>query len=149
LAFSDVEDGSVEDEEVESRGFVVDVPEVEFDFVFVGDCAAAVDLGPSCEAWFYVATTFLVIGPLLVLPGEERSGTDECHLTFKDVDQLGEFVEAVFSEPPADACDTRVLLVFRGKSVGVGIGSHGSEFIEGKDGSVFTDSILSEDGGSG
>jgi len=128
---------------------MIDVPEIQFDFVFVCQAASAHDLSPAGKSGFDIASSSLMIGPFFVLPGQEWPGTDKGHVAFEYIDQLGQFVDAEFTKETTDVRDAWIAIVAGRKAIGIDVGSHGSEFIERKNLSFQSNAILPEDGWAG
>src|SRR2546423_5282663 len=93
-----------EDLQVEERGAVLDVPEIELDPLGPRELRAAVDLRPAGDAGSHVEPVSLPVVVLLDLVAERRPRPDDRHVAAYDVPELGQLVER---EPTQDAADTR------------------------------------------
>lgn len=130
VAAKDAEDGECEDFEVEREAAMVDVPDVEFEFLFPGECVASVDLGPAGESWFHFVAAHLLLGIAREVFGKERARSDDAHVAFEDVPELREFVEAGGAEETAKFGEA--LVIWEEVALGVALVRHGAEFVEGE-----------------
>lgn len=104
----------------------------------------------------------VVVAPdILLLAREIGARADEAHRTEEDVENLRQFVEAVFADDTADACDARVVSAELGEFVPfllrrgmlgevlfqhlVGVDVHGTELITGELFAVFADALCIEE----
>src|SRR5438309_4296424 len=77
-----------ENPEVEKRGAVLDVPDVELDPIRPGQRRAAVHLGPAGDAGLHVQPVPLPVVVLLDLVAKRRPWADHAHLAAHDVPEL-------------------------------------------------------------
>src|SRR5262245_16448719 len=90
-----------------------------------------------------------------------RTRADQAHLASEDIPQLRQFINTAFSQPPADARDTRVIGNFKPRTVipfillaqlgfqCMGIADHRTEFIEGEAPLTLTNAVQSDKDRSG
>src|SRR5438874_2515210 len=111
-------DGLDEDPQVEERGPVVNVFEVERDpAVEAGDVVAPADLPEAGDAGLHAESAAVSGGfDALDLVHRERSRTDEAHVAFEDVPELSEFVERGLAEEASDAGHARILFHFENRT---------------------------------
>src|SRR5262249_30267614 len=113
-------DGSKGDQQVEPKGAVLDVVKVVMQLASrrldLRD-VALIDLRPAADPGPHDVTVAVEMNPALVPIGELtrlRAGTDPAHLAAKDVEHLGQFVDAIATKNPADARDPRVVVRCKG-----------------------------------
>ncbi len=128
---------------------MVHIPEVQLYFILMGEGAPSLNLSPSRKARLDFAASFLAVRPFIVLPGQQGPGTDQCHLSLQNVDQLRQFIQAVFAEEFSHLRNPRVGVVFGGKAIWIGVRPHRSKFVEGKNFAVFSHAVLAKDGRPG
>src|SRR6266542_3421563 len=103
--------GAQEDLQVEPRGAVLDVPDVQLDALCPRQPGAAVDLGPAGDAGLDLQPPALASRVLLDLVAQGRPRADDAHVPAHHVPELGELVDGEPAEQPADSGDARVSLV--------------------------------------
>jgi len=131
-------EGEEEDLGVEPEGPVFDVIDVVLDsFREVAVAAQAVDLRPAGHAGFHEVSWQVVRddgGELVDVVRAFGARADEAHVAAEDVPKLREFVDVPVADKGADAEQAGV--VGAGADgvavVGVGVGRHAAEFVEGK-----------------
>ena len=144
FAGDDFLDGQGDDLEVSGEGEVVDVPDVEGEFLLPGDGVAAVALGPAGDAGaHFVAAGLLgrVEGEVL---NEQGAGADEGHVADEDVPELGQLVDGGGADEAAYAREA--LLVGQEAALGVALVAHGLEFHYAEDFGIFAGALLEEEG---
>src|SRR4051812_34067014 len=104
------ERGQREDLQVEPRGAVLDVPEVELDALLPREGGTAVHLRPAGQARLHVEAVALALVVAVDLVAERRSRADEAHLAAEDVPELRQLVDREAAEYPSGACDPRIAL---------------------------------------
>ena len=149
-------DRLVDDEEVEGGSPVFEVPDVELDAPFhlpelAGLATEAVDLGPAGDAGFDEVAHHVLLDEVGVLVGvleHVGAGTYDGHLAQKDVDELGQFVDAGLADELAYA---RLARIVEGglHAVGVGIDAHGAELVAPELTPVDARALLTEEDGTG
>src|SRR5690606_36877172 len=87
--------GAPQDHQVQQRGPVLDVIEVQTHRLVPGEITAAVDLPHAGHAGLDQQTAPGVGAVGGDLAGQRRARPDQAHLTAHDVEQLGQLVEAV------------------------------------------------------
>lgn len=102
-------DGFEEDEDVHPDGPALDVFVVEFGAAFEGGLVAAGDLPEAGDAGDDLDVVFVVGAVHDLLVGQDGAGADQAHFAADDVEELGEFIEAVFAQEFAEAGDARVV----------------------------------------
>src|SRR5690348_13579939 len=93
--------GPSQDHEVEKRRPVLDVVEVAPHGIFPWHVRASADLPEAGHAGMGQEPTTFGGPESLHLLRAARSGTDEDHVALEHVEQLGQLVEGVLPEPPA------------------------------------------------
>jgi hypothetical protein len=168
-AFSEEDsgDGFDEDEEVFEDGLAFDVADVEGDLfgeadgVAVADfeeaALAFTDLPEAGDAWGDEETAAVFRGVESDLAWERRSGADEGHFAFEDIDHLGEFVDGRLADESAYGSDTGVILHFEGDPViffvegeeflefGFSVDAHAAEFEHAEFLAAEADAVLAEE----
>src|SRR5262245_50463261 len=96
--------------------------------------------------------TLGVIGDLLLeLFDEDRSlrpRPDQTHLAANDVDQLWQFIDPQFANPPADASHARIALDGPNRAVRFGVYVHRAKLDDPKYGVMESDPLLQVEGGA-
>lgn len=91
---------------------MINIPEIQFySFFYAGVSAVAIHLGPASHAGFHLVLDHVERYGFLELfhkVGEFGAWADQAHVAFQDVDELGEFVQAGFSQERADLCSSGV-----------------------------------------
>ena len=100
-----------------------------------GFAAQAVDLGPAGDPGLDLVTRQVVVdhlGILFVVGNRVRARPDDRHLALQHVEELGQLVEAVTPQEPAQAGHPEVVPRRLLGAVGVGrIGDHRAELVDG------------------
>ena len=138
FAEEDRGNGFDEAEEVFEDGLAFDVADVEGDLFWEADGVAVTDfeetalafadLPEAGDAWGDEEAAAVFRGVEGDLAWEWRSGADEGHVSFGDIDQLGEFVDGGFADEAADGSDAGVVFDFEGDAVVFFV--EGEEFFE-------------------
>ena len=132
-----------EDPQVEPERTVLDVPDVELDPLLPGDPGATVDLGPAGHAGAQIEPPALTRRVELDLGGQGRARPDDPHLAAQHVDQVGQLVERVATEEPADTRHPGVVGRHRrADSDRVGSLPHRPQLVELEDPTVPADAAL-------
>jgi len=152
--------GSPDHNDIQPDAPVMYVPGVHsdsFGIVYITPSAALPHAGNSGEDGIIFADIDVVFLYFLLY---NRPWSHEAHFAFEDVHELGEFVQACFSEEFSALCDTGVVFQFEFavpfffcRGVGsqevfqdfLGVGYHGPEFIAVKFFSVFPYAAVFED----
>jgi len=127
-------EGFGHDVDVEEDAAVFDVVEVVLEFdeaVFDGFAIGVVDLCPAGESGFDDVAGFVIghaVGDFLDEYGALGTGSDDGHLAFEDVYELGEFVDAGFAEELPEIGDAAVVDDGKNSTGGFGIANHGAQF---------------------
>src|ERR1035437_10362367 len=108
-AGEDYADGAGEDLHVEPETPVFDVSGVEGDVAVEGWVLAGFDLPESGHAGEDIKAAEVRQVVLLDLAGQGRARADQAHVAAEDVVELGQFVERILAQYPADASDARVV----------------------------------------
>ena len=98
-----------------------------------------------------------VVGVLGHLPGQGRTGTHNAHVAFQNIDELGQFIDARFSDEVSHPGDPRVVLHLKDRAVhlilvqhlfqlGLGVGHRRAELVELEDLPISPHTVLREDG---
>src|SRR5688500_1749637 len=93
VALEDAHESQCEYFEVEPEGAVLDVPEVEFEFLVPGNRVAAVDLGPAGHAGFYFVPAGLPRGVAGIVLHEQWTRADEAHFAAENIEHFGKFIQ--------------------------------------------------------
>ncbi len=88
---------------------VADVPGVEVQAAVEADVAAAADLPEAGDAGGRHADDGQIPANLLFLARQVRARADKAHLPFQHVEDLRQFIEAVFTDEFADMRDARIV----------------------------------------
>lgn len=94
LAAKDGDRGKKDDFYIEEEGDMVDVPQVVGEFFFPRDGITAVDLCPTGEAGAKVVAGHLFGAVEGQVFHQQRPWADKAHLSFENVEQFGQLVEA-------------------------------------------------------
>lgn len=123
---------------------MVDIPDVELEFLMPADGVAAVTLRPAGDAGAY----FVASGLLCRVEGEvfhqEWTRADERHVAFEDIPELGELVDGCGADEASHLCQS--LSVGEQVSVGVPLVGHGLELDHSEDASILAGALLTEEG---
>ena len=126
-----LEEGQDHHFEVQDEAPVLKIPEVGLDAVGEGGIPAqAHDLGPACHARLGVVAG-VVMRDLMLEVGNELwalwTWPHERHLTFKDVPELGHFVDVPLTHELADLEAAGILCLAPLSAVFLGIQAHGAD----------------------
>ena len=142
-----------QNDRVHGRAVVPDGVEIKLELghvVFGPGAVGKVDLGPARES----RPDTVSEGIEGDLPFESsryfralRPWTDQAHLAAKDIQKLGELVDAPPSEQPADGEHPGVVLFGEGRALAVRAHSHGSQLEELERSAVLTHPLLTIDDG--
>jgi sugar O-acyltransferase (sialic acid O-acetyltransferase NeuD family) len=110
LAGHDLPDRLEEDLQVQEQAPVVDVLDVEGEFLLPGQGIAPADLGQTGDPGLHLVAAGLLGRVAVEVAHEQRAGPHERHVALQDVQERGELVDAGGAEEAAE----------RGDAVGVG-----------------------------
>ena len=102
--------GSPEQHHIQPYGPVVDIPAVHMDSFRIVDIAAAAGLPHTGDAGKDGVVFFDIFPISWHFCLYDRSGSHEAHFPFQHVPELGQFVEAGFSEEGAALCNAGIIL---------------------------------------
>lgn len=108
----DNRNGAPEEHEIQPHAPVMHVPAVHLDALGVVDVAASAGLphaGDAGEDGVVLLDIFPIPRNFLL---DDGTGTDEAHLTFEDIQELRQFIEAGLSKEGAALCDAGIVLQF-------------------------------------
>lgn len=108
----DNSNGAPEEHEIQPDAPVMHVPAVHLYALGVVDVAASAGLphaGDAGEDGVVLLDIFPIPRNFLL---DDGTGTDEAHLTFEDVQELGQLIEAGLSKEGAALCDAGIVLQF-------------------------------------
>lgn len=108
----DDRNGAPEEHEIQPDAPVVDVPAVHLYALGVVDVASTAGLphtGDTGEDGVVLFDIFSIPRDFLL---DDGTRTDEAHLAFEDVQQLGQLIEAGLSKESAALCDAGIVLEF-------------------------------------
>lgn len=106
----DNRNGAPEEHEIQPDAPVMHVPAVHLYALGVVDVAASTGLphtGNAGEDGVVLLDIFPIPRDFLL---DDGAGTDEAHLTFEDVQELGQLIEAGLSKEGAALCDAGIVL---------------------------------------
>ena len=141
---------------VQKQRPVVDVFHVELHPLLEGNVGAAVDLPEAGDARADgEAASMPVFVKAFVIPFGEGSGADKAHISFEDVYELGELIQAGFAEEFSDFGDAGIVVDLEDRALGFVEGfefslfllcslDHGPEFAEAESPFVEADAVLGE-----
>lgn len=108
----DNRNGAPEEHEIQPDAPVMDVPAVHLYALGVVDIAASAGLPHAGDTW----KDGVVLFDISPIPRDflldDGTGTDEAHLTFEDVQELGQLIKAGLSKEGAALCDAGIVLQF-------------------------------------
>ena len=123
---------------------MIDVPDIELELFGPGEGVASMALGPPADA----GTDFVPTGLLVIIQRkvfyQQGSRTDQGHIAFQDVDELGEFVDAGGADELADCSQS--LGIRQQPSIGIPLVGHALEFDHFEDLTVEAGTLLQEEG---
>lgn len=108
----DNRNGAPEKHEIQPHAPVMHVPAVHLYALRVVDVAASAGLphaGNAGEDGVVLLDIFPIPRNFLL---DDGTGTDEAHLTFEDIQELRQFIEAGLSKEGAALCDAGIVLQF-------------------------------------
>lgn len=108
----DNRNGAPKEHEIQPDAPVMHVPAVHLDALGVVDVAASAGLphaGDAGEDGVVLLDIFPIPRNFLL---DDGTGTDEAHLTFEDIQELRQFIEAGLSKEGAALCDAGIVLQF-------------------------------------
>ncbi len=108
----DDRNGSPEKHEIQPDAPVMHVPAVHLYTLWIVDVAASAGLphaGDAGEDGVVLLDIFPIPRDFLL---DDGTGTDEAHLTFEDIQELRQLIEAGLSKEGAALCDAGIILQF-------------------------------------
>lgn len=106
----DNRNGAPEKHEIQPDAPVMHVPAVHLYTLGIVDIASSAGLPHACDA----GEDGVVLLDISPIPWDfllnDGTGTDEAHLTFEDVQELGQLIEAGLSKEGAALCDAGIVL---------------------------------------
>ena len=108
----DNRNGAPEEHEIQPDAPVMHVPAVHLYALWIVDVAASAGLphaGDAGEDGVILLDIFPIPRDFLL---DDRTGTDEAHLTFENIQELRQLIEAGLSKEGAALCDARIILQF-------------------------------------
>lgn len=108
----DKRNGTPKEHEIQPDAPVMHVPAVHLYALGVVDITSSAGLphtGNTGEDGVVLLDIFPIPRDFLL---DDRTGTDEAHLTFEDIQELGQFIEAGLSKEGAALCDAGIVLQF-------------------------------------
>lgn len=113
---------------------MVHVPHVEGELFLPGEGVAPVDLRPAGDAGEHLVAARLFGGIALEVGDEQRSRTHQAHLTFENIEQFGQLIQAGRAQEAPEGREA----LFVGEQAAIGIAqiAHAAEFVEFKDAAV-------------
>lgn len=108
----DNRNGAPEKHEIQPDAPVMHIPAVHLDALGIVDIAASAGLphaGNPGENGVVLLDIFPIPRDFLL---DDRTGTDEAHLTFENIQELRQLIEAGLSKEGAALCDAGIVLQF-------------------------------------
>ena len=96
---------------IQPHAGMINIPQVQLDFVLMGQGAAAMRLGPARQAGFDGTALALTRRPQLILPRQQGARSDQRHISEKHVEQLRQFIETELPQESSDTGDSRVVVI--------------------------------------
>ena len=106
----DDRNGAPEEHEIQPDAPVVDVPAVHlhsFGIVYIASATGLPHAGDAGEDGVVLFDIFPIPRDFLL---DDGTGTDEAHLTFEDIQELRQLIEAGLSKEGAAFCDAGIIL---------------------------------------
>ena len=128
--------------DIQPEGVVIDIPYVEGELVLPGEGVAPVHLCPAGDAGEDFVAARLLGGVAVEVLDQQRARTDQAHLAFEDVEELGQFIQAGGAQEAPEAGEA--LLVGEQVTLGITQVAHGAEFVEFEDPTVQPGALLAE-----
>lgn len=104
--------GAPKEHEIQPHAPVMHVPTVHLDsfgIVYIASAAGLPHAGDAGEDGVVLLDIFPIPRNFLL---DDGTGTDEAHLTFEDIQELRQLIEAGLSEESAALCDAGIVLQF-------------------------------------
>ena len=104
--------GAPKEHEIQPHAPVMHVPTVHLDsfgIVYIASAAGLPHTGNAGENGVVLLDIFPIPRNFLL---DDGTGTDEAHLTFEDIQELRQLIEAGLSEEGTAFCDTGIILQF-------------------------------------
>lgn len=104
--------GAPKEHEIQPDAPVMDVPTVHLDsfgIVYIASAAGLPHTGNAGENGVVLLDIFPIPRNFLL---DDGTGTDEAHLTFEDIQELRQLIEAGLSEEGTAFCDAGIVLQF-------------------------------------
>lgn len=104
--------GAPKEHEIQPHAPVMHVPTVHLDsfgIVYIASAAGLPHAGDAGEDGVILLDIFPIPRNFLL---DDGTGTDEAHLTFEDIQELRQLIEAGLSEESAALCDAGIVLQF-------------------------------------
>lgn len=108
----DNRNGAPEEHEIQPHAPVMHVPTVHLDsfgIVYIASAAGLPHTGDAGENGVVLLDIFPIPRNFLL---DDGTGTDEAHLTFEDIQELRQLIEASLSKESAALCDAGIVLQF-------------------------------------
>lgn len=104
--------GAPEQHHIQPHAPVMDIPAVHLDALGIVDIASSAGLPHAGDA----GKDGVVLFDIFPIPRnfllDDGTGTDEAHLTFEDIQELGQLIEAGLSKEGTALCDAGIILQF-------------------------------------
>lgn len=121
LAEEDCGDGLEEDLDVFQERPLRDIRELEFTELLEIETRTAADLPETRNAGLHGETAGVGLFEEQAFIFRQGTGTDQAHLAFDDVEQLGQLIQAVFAQELTNRGDAGVVLDFEEFALQVGL----------------------------
>ena len=142
LPLQDLPDRHGDNPNVQPQRLVVHVPHIQPEFLLPTDGVAAVDLGPAGDPWPHLMAPRLLRGVAPQVLHQKRPRPHQAHISFEDVEQLRQLIEAGGPQEAAEGGQAR--RVGEEGAVGTAGVGHGAELEEQEGTAVQTGTLLAE-----
>ena len=135
-------DGQEENLCIQRERQMVHVPDIQLEFPLPGDVVAPVHLRPSRDARPHLVPPELLLGIQGQILGQQRTWTNQGHVSLQDIEQLGQFIDGQGADYPSHLRQTRLVrqqIAFR-----IPLVRHRLELDGLEDAGIFTRPVLGE-----
>ena len=143
FALEDLANGHENYPDIQPEGAVVDIPDIEGEFLLPSEGVAPVDLCPTSDAGENLVAACLLGRVGVEILDEQRARTDQAHLAVVDVEELGKLIEAGGAQEAPKAGEA--LLIGEEVTLHITQVTHGAEFVESEDAAVQPGACLAEE----
>jgi hypothetical protein len=101
----DLPDGIKEDAYIEHEGPVIDIPDIQPEFIVPTQGVPPIHLRPAGHPWQHMVPSSLFGSVAIQVLHQEWTGTNQAHLSFQHIEELREFIEARGAQEPPQSGD--------------------------------------------